>query len=124
MKRLTRQECFNKVWKAFVVQGKPKSSIAGCCLYQHPTIPSHGCAIGVCLTQTQRDEFGDCFGGVEELFITFPHLAKRFPEKSIEFLRLLQGTHDDPEPGQSFTKNITSNLREFAKDRHLTIPKG
>jgi len=118
IKRLTKQEAFNKVWRWFVRDKKPQSIKDGYCMYRGPM--GARCAAGVCIPDSLYTE--DMEGVI--LSVPTPVFAKVlrvFPRGDL--IRNMQSLHDDGEQkGTVFTAKMRKGLMYIANEYRLKVP--
>lgn len=129
-KKLTLQECFDKVWDWFVVHGKPASLKEGTieCLYRGPN--GTKCAAGVLMPDDIydprcEDTTINCEknGNTGWRWDSIPELEAWRLSLPLVHVQKLQWIHDSASSleGTSFTNRITKKLRAFAKDNGLEV---
>lgn len=130
-KKMTKQDVFDRVWQAFVVDGAPPgvtSSGAGC---RYRVFNDDGsikarCAVGLCIP----DELYD--GEMEAMdimdLLKRPQIRDLFDfdprgdDHEESLLYDLQEVHDGAATSDGFQENVRQRLPVVAKDHDLTIP--
>lgn len=115
MKKLTRQEIFNKVWKHAIVEKNPKSLDEWLdCKYRGPD--NKKCFLGVCIPDNLYQQRFEGYAA-DTIFNVIGN--KLFDKRSVgvHFLHAIQSIHDKSE-----THHWEELLREFATANKLVVP--
>lgn len=117
-----RQRIFSIVWEWFVTQAHPRCHNRYNCMYRTTFNDGskNACAVGLFIPSCASLGILESIGGVNKLFEEFPsQMARIFDKDLLGFLAALQKAHDT---GASASRMV-GNLRDFADDYNLTIPK-
>lgn len=114
----TKQEAFDIVWQAFVVEKRPQSVWSGHCRYRGPN--GMKCAAGLLMADelylSDFDTKGISVDGLPS------HVRNSLCESS-EFVQLLQTIHDEVIAPGMFTDHMRNRLSVLAQNEGLRIPE-
>lgn len=121
MRKPNLQQVFNKVWRSFVIEGRPSgfNRKTQTCVYSGLN-GKIKCAIGVNIPEPLlTNKVKRLVGGVYDLFIENRDIEDYFSRVPRYTLQDLQYIHDDAaqsHSGDEFTKEIERRLRKLAME--------
>lgn len=117
--KLSLQECFDKVWKHFVIDENPQSIRLSDyrCYYRSPS--GIKCAIGCLIPDEMYNEDME-----KTQLLNFQNKWPGLPFHYLDhvIVRDLQRCHDHAVLMNNFTMEVTNNLKDFAIKYNLTVP--